>query len=158
MIEIKGDLLEILYRERFDACCCTTNTTLNSSGELIMGKGIAKIFQEKWPWLPSVWGYTIKKTKQRKFPLVLVHASNDEWYNFAYHVAFPTKTDWRKNSTLEIVENSAKQLEYLADSLGWERVLLPRPGCSNGGLNWEDVKPKIEFLDDRFYILSRPND
>ena len=35
-------------------------------------------------------------------------------------------------------------------------IAIPRPGCSNGGLNWEiDVKPIIEpLLDDRFIIYS----
>ena len=37
-----------------------------------------------------------------------------------------------------------------------KNVALPRPGCANGGLNWEDVKPHLErILDDRVTIVTK---
>ena len=32
-------------------------------------------------------------------------------------------------------------------------IYLPKVGCGNGGLKWEDVKPHLKFLDDRFIVI-----
>lgn len=38
----------------------------------------------------------------------------------------------------------------------WRYILLPRPGCGNGSLNWErDVRPVLApVLDDRFSVIT----
>jgi hypothetical protein len=59
---------------------------------------------------------------------------------------------------MEIIEFSAKALLWQTRILNWRKVLLPRPGCSNGGLDWEtQVKPVLEKIlnDDRFVIISK---
>ena len=50
-----------------------------------------------------------------------------------------------------------EELVILSDENGYNKVLLPRPGCGHGGLNWErDVKPLLqERLDDRFIVVNR---
>ncbi len=36
---------------------------------------------------------------------------------------------------------------------------LPRVGCGNGSLDWEDVQPILErHLDDRFILVSLPSE
>ena len=38
-----------------------------------------------------------------------------------------------------------------------DKVYMARPGCGNGQLKWEDVKPLIApILDDRFIVVERP--
>lgn len=34
-------------------------------------------------------------------------------------------------------------------------AVLPRPGCGNGRLTWEQVKPVIKFLPDNVWVISR---
>ena len=159
MKEIAGDFLKI-YRD-YDVVCCTTNTCTNNKNELVMGRGIAYLFKHEWPELPKIWGEKILKTKPRELPLVFVESVLTgsglcgTGNKVKYLVAFPTKKDWRQDSILEVIHNSAKQLDYLADVFGWKSVLLPKPGCCNGGLSWENVKLVISFLDERFWILSK---
>ena len=39
--------------------------------------------------------------------------------------------------------------------MGWSKVLIPRPGCGYGELNWQDIKPLLEsILDDRFISVT----
>ena len=38
---------------------------------------------------------------------------------------------------------------------GFDTVVLPRPGCGNGGLRWQDVRPLLGLsLDDRFIVVD----
>jgi len=72
---------------------------------------------------------------------------------------FPTKHNWWEKSDLVLIEESTRQLRDFFDNVISEYpvpIYLPRPGCSNGGLDWEDVKPILEkYLDDRFVVVQR---
>jgi hypothetical protein len=83
--------------------------------------------------------------------------SRPEWYK-APHVCevwtLPTKNDWRDAADLALIEASIKLLVEAVDAMGYKKIALTRPGCGNGGLSWEQVKPVLEkYLDDRFYVV-----
>jgi hypothetical protein len=71
-------------------------------------------------------------------------------------LSFPVKHNWWEKADLDLIQRSAQQTVH------WENqqdlpttILLPRPGCGNGNLQWSDVKKVLEpILDDRFYIIS----
>jgi hypothetical protein len=153
VLEVQNDFWHEAGTGAYDAVCCTTNRIIKSNGELVMGAGIAKLFKEKYPSLPREWGQRIK-TGDHMQGVMLTRKDKDD----LYLVAFPTKHDWKKPSRMEIIEFSAKALRWQARLLNWKKVLLPRPGCSNGGLDWDkEVKPVLENIlkEDRFVIIRK---
>jgi hypothetical protein len=62
---------------------------------------------------------------------------------------------WMANSDLRLIEQSAEELLGLTQAFEFESILIPRPGCGAGGLNWDDVRPVLnDTLDDRFYAVT----
>ena len=60
-------------------------------------------------------------------------------------------------ASLEIIRRSALELRQLAVEQRWERVVLPRPGCGAGELDWNLVRPVLEdVLNDRFFAITFP--
>lgn len=134
----------------WDGFCCTTNTTVDQNGNLIMGKGVALLFKQTWPWIAADWG---KRTRLQKNPKPCILATAT--VTGVHLISFPTKTDWRKPSSMTLIERSAKQLMLLIEAMNWQNILLPRPGCANGGLCWTDVKELLlPILDDRVTVIS----
>ena len=64
---------------------------------------------------------------------------------------------WASVADLNIIKNSAEHLVNLAEDKKYKRIVIPRPGCGAGELNWELVKNVISpILDNRFYIITFP--
>lgn len=65
----------------------------------------------------------------------------------------PTKEHWRDPSTVARIEQSLAELRAVTAGM---RVALPRPGCSNGGLSWDAVRPLIAHYlpEPRFVVVS----
>lgn len=149
MIEVKGDFWE--YADEYEPCAlvCTTNKVVKNNGELVMGAGIAKDFKERYPFLPKDWGSRLKKYPEHGLMITITPSMRQL-------VSFPTKHHWKDNSDLELILQSAKQLVQASILLGWESVLLTRPGCGCGGLKWEDVKPHLQIAlwDDAFIVIN----
>jgi len=146
MKEIIGDLWD--YHKKGHWIVITTNGNLNTKGEAVMGKGIALQAKQRYPELPRELGKQIKEIGN-----CLHHDSSRGL------LLFPTKHDWWEKSDLELIEKSTKELVDLFDNYisGYAvPIYLVRPGCSNGGLDWKDVKPILEkYLDDRFVVVER---
>jgi hypothetical protein len=50
-------------------------------------------------------------------------------------------------SDLELIKKSAKYLKKKIELAGfWNRVILPKPGCSHGGLQWNNVKEALKEI------------
>lgn len=146
MIEIIGDFWDVF--DDYDAIVCTTNLVQKSNGELVMGAGIAKEFARRFSWLPAEWGQT--PGFQCSFFDSRVNG------NLIFAIAYPTKHHWKDPSDIHLILDSARNLKKLTDWFRWEKVLMPRPGCGCGGLEWEDIKDLLmPILDDRFYVISK---
>lgn len=149
MIERVGLDLWAFGRDDVDARCITTNGTIKRDGRAVMGKGCAREALLRFRRLDRA----LARHIERHGNVVGVIQQDDRHPPL---VAFPVKHAWHEPADLALIEASASQLVSLAIGRGWMRVVLPRPGCGNGGLDWKDVRPRLAILDDRFLIVTKP--
>lgn len=169
MIEIKGNLFD----EPCDAFCITTNGFIKKDGSCVMGRGCAKQAATRWPVLPKVLGRNINDYGNVVLaPLFLSDGR--------YLLSFPVKPasvvfngnncvkhmlnkfnvgdvvpGWAALANIELIKTSATQLVYLTNTYGWDKVVLPRPGCGAGELSWDTVRHELnQILDDHFYAIT----
>lgn len=143
MKEIFGNM----WNHEADAYCITTNGIVRGNGRAVMGAGVALAAVQKFPECDKYLGDFIAKNGH----IVGVFYVAD----IGDLISFPTKYHWKYKSYIELIEKSAKQLMELVNKNKYNTVILPRPGCANGGLNWADVKKAIApILDDRVTVVS----
>ena len=141
MLEIEGD---IWTHAATTVIVITCNGSLSLDGRAIFGRGVAKQAGLRYPELAHKLGTLLKDKGSHVFDL-----GNGI-------VSFPVEeTPWSLPD-LRIIARSAGELRQLADFSGWQKIIVPRPGCGGGGLAWEDVKPiLIPWFDTRFVIISQ---
>lgn len=160
MIEVAGDYWELA--KSHDTLVCTINMVVKANGELVMGKGIALEFAERYPFLPQDFGKQIKdnlaRTEPNSTPIPTSYLVDGSGYEKIL-LGLPTKIHWQDKSTLFLVDQSLYSLRQFIDSLPFpqtRKVLMTRPGCGNGGLAWDDVMPLCaRYLDERFTICHK---
>ncbi len=155
MFELKGNIWDVPCA---DIVCVTTNGIVRSDGTAVMGGGIAKECAQRFPASQRVLGEEIKAKGNH------VHLIHDPAALFAAGpliYSFPTKEHWRDKSLIKLIARSAKELVEEVNRLefyyqdGPLMVLVPRPGCGLGGLQWGQVRPTLEnYFDNRFFITS----
>jgi hypothetical protein len=172
----QGDIWNFLGL--YDAICVTTNGTVTKNGEAVMGRGIALEAKTRFPGLEFRFGKMLQAHGNEPMQI--------ETSQGTAIVSFPTKPDytilpkdgqvrdfvvshmvskfrpgqkvpgWACKSNLNLIEVSAIKLKEMADYRQWRTVAVPQPGCGNGELLWEDVRPVLErHFDDRFIIVRR---
>lgn len=142
-----------LFVESADAKCITTNGFVKRSGEGVMGAGVAGQAQRRWPEMPAMLGMHLRENGNHVGVLRLPDTSDP-----SYYVAYPVKDAWFNVADPELIVRSANELMEYMDLMHWDKVLLPRPGCGNGMLDWPEVKPLIEdILDDRVIAIYNDN-
>lgn len=143
---IVGDL----WTAPADVRCITTNGVTNRNGEAVMGRGCAKQAAERFPELPRQLGEWL--TSHGNMPMLAELLISDG----VELLTFPVKHHWRDRASTALIERSAIHIVQLANVLEWQRIVVPRPGCGNGGLSWRQVEPILEgHFDDRFNIISQ---
>ncbi len=151
MLEEFGDFWEI----QGDARCITTNGALRANGNAIMGKGIALQAKQRYPKLEFTLGRLIQKYGNYVFYL---------GYGL---ISFPTKHDWRDHkSDIGLIKRSAMELVSLfkgdvpIKSNANRRILLTRPGCGSGNLNWADIRPILQTIlnSNEFVVINQYDD
>ncbi len=115
--------------------------TVNTVG--VMGKGIALQFRQAFPEMYRAYEKDCEKGEVRLGQVQVFDlgglVGGPRWI-----INFPTKGDWRARSRIADVEKGLDDLVAKVAQLGIRSIAVPPLGCGNGGLNWADVRPRIE--------------
>jgi len=133
MIEYKtGDILN----EDVEALV----NTVNCVG--IMGRGIALQFKNAFP--KNFKAYTAACKRAEVQPGRIFVFATDELTNPRFIINFPTKRHWRGKSRMEDIDAGLKDLVAVIREHGIRSIAVPPLGSGLGGLDWDDVQPRIE--------------
>lgn len=155
MLEAYGDLWDIASEGHWDAIVITTNGYVRKDGEAVMGRGIALEAKERYPGLALAVGTQIRNFGNK----VHVFSGYDDFDILTYPVkpVFGPNGEpgWKAKAQLPLVQKSMSEMLYFVNRYHWMDILMPRPGCGNGGLKWDTVKEAISpFLDNRFTVVT----
>jgi len=121
----------------------TTSGSYARTGKAVMGRGVARQAALRFPELPLQLGEFLQKEGNH------VHRLAGDI------VSFPVEESAWACPELRLIARSAEELREMADREGWPLVVVPRPGCGGGGLDWREVRPLLErHFDDRFLVVS----
>lgn len=149
MIEVKGELWDY----DADVYVITTNGAVRKDGAAVMGRGCALEAKSVDPGCEYRLGARIAQ-------------SGNHCFNFGHFMkdsrtrelwSFPVKHHWKQKADLDLIQRSAEDIVFALSLMSYpvDTVVIPRPGCGNGGLDWADVRPRIEsILDDRFHVIT----
>lgn len=114
--------------------------TVNTVG--IMGKGIALMFKERFPKNMREYAEACKSSEVQTGKMFVT--STDELIGVKWIINFPTKQHWRAKSQMNWIEEGLQDLRRFIVDNSVQSVAIPPLGAGNGGLNWYEVKPRIE--------------
>ena len=131
-------MIEIIENKNFfnvdaEGLVCTTNT------KGIQGKGIALEFKKRFP--NNYLAYKKYCDSGSAKPGTIFTFIRNE--NPKYIFNFMTKNHWKYPSKLEWIDSGLEQLKEMVDEYKIKSLNIPALGCSNGKLNFSDVKPLI---------------
>ncbi len=140
MLELHGDIWDYLGK---GIIAITTNGYVNKDGRAMLGQGVARQAAERFPQLLRELGEAIRTGGNHVFELA--HGL----------VSFPVEDSPWSLPDQRLIRRSACELRELADCRGWSLIVVPRPGCGGGGLDWREVAPILKDLfDDRFHVIQ----
>jgi len=173
MKEIKGNIWTFHEPNSNDYIVIPTNGVIKENGDAVMGKGLARDCKMKYPNFPKMLGNELKTkgnvvTLFKKhgiitFPVkpsgLLINTPSDRdkilpVYREKFHVGMFV-TGWMCIADIDLITRSTERLYHVSKDIN--KVYLPRVGCGNGGLQWEDIKPVLaeKFKDEPKIIIVR---
>ena len=133
-----------------DALTVPTNGMVKVDGSLVMGAGFAKQMNDKTNGeLAKYLGTKVLSEGN------IVHYAG--MYKGVYLFSFPTKSDWKNNSDIKLIEKSAIRLySMLSDNDKINKIYMPFPGIGKGNLREDVVLEVLEnILDTRFILVKK---
>lgn len=131
--------------------------TVNCVG--IMGRGIALQFKNEYP--ENFRAYEAACARKEVQPGKMFVFETRELTGPRFIINFPTKRHWKGKSRMEDIDSGLIALAAEVRDRGICSIAIPPLGSGLGGLNWGDVRPRIEaalrHLDDARVIIFEPN-
>ena len=140
MKHVTGDLWANHSRDNW--VVITTNGFVKNNGCAVMGRGVALDCMSNFPDMPVLLGEHLRKNGN--------HVGTFEKFNL---FTLPVKHVWWDKADLDLIIRSLDELVVAMNNVKAANVYLPKPGCGNGGLDWSDVEPLMDVLDDRFTLV-----
>lgn len=114
--------------------------TVNCVG--VMGRGVALQFRKAFPENYAAYKAVCERKALRPGRMFVFEAG--QLTNPRYVINFPTKDHWKGKSRLKDIESGLVALVNEVRRLGIRSIAVPPLGCGLGGLDWSDVRPRIE--------------
>ena len=114
--------------------------TVNCVG--VMGRGIALQFKKAYPENFRVYAEACERGDVRPGRVFVFETG--ALTNPRYIVNFPTKRHWRANSRIDDIDSGLKDLVSVIRERGIRSIAVPPLGSGLGGLEWSNVRPRIE--------------
>jgi O-acetyl-ADP-ribose deacetylase (regulator of RNase III) len=128
----RGDLL----KADVDALVNTVNTVG------VMGKGVALQFRQAYPRNYEDYRRACEQGAVELGRMFVFDAG--QLVHPRHIINFPTKRHWKSKSRLEDIEAGLVDLVRVIKELDIRSIAVPPLGAGSGGLNWSDVRPRIE--------------
>ena len=130
--------------------------TVNCAG--YMGKGIALQFKQAFPDNFAAYQRACKAEEVQLGRMFVSETGG--LVNPRYIINFPTKRHWRGKSRMADIESGLKDLVAVVRRLGVRSIAIPPLGSGLGGLDWQQIRPRIEAafadLPDVHVLLYEP--
>ena len=114
--------------------------TVNCDG--FMGKGVALQFKKAFP--DNFKAYANACERGEVLPGRMFVYETQNLLGPRYIINFPTKRHWRGKSRMEDIESGLEALVREISERNIHSIALPALGSGLGGLNWSDVRPRVE--------------
>lgn len=114
--------------------------TVNTVG--VMGKGVALMFKERFDDNYRQYKAACEAKQVRTGKMFVTEVK--ELQGPRWVINFPTKQHWKAPSKMIWVEEGLQDLRRFLIENKVKSVAIPPLGAGNGGLKWEEVKPRIE--------------
>jgi O-acetyl-ADP-ribose deacetylase (regulator of RNase III) len=113
--------------------------TVNCVG--VMGKGIALQFKQAFPENFKAYKRAADRGEVKPGRMLVFETGA---ISPRLIINFPTKRHWRGSSRVEDIESGLTALVQAIEDHRITSIAVPPLGCGNGGLRWDDVRPRIE--------------
>jgi len=114
--------------------------TVNCVG--VMGRGIALQFKKAWPQNFKAYAAACKRDEVQPGRMFVFETGR--LTPPRYIINFPTKRHWRGKSRIEDIESGLEALAATLRERGITSVAVPPLGSGLGGLDWVEVRKRIE--------------
>ena len=114
--------------------------TVNCVG--VMGRGIALQFKKAFPENFRVYAAACRRGEVQPGRMFVFETG--ALTNPRYIINFPTKRHWRGNSRIEDIDAGLKDLVTVIRERDIRSIAVPPLGAGLGGLEWSEVRPRIE--------------